>query len=528
MNKEQTKKDTVSFFLKKDLLLSPDLLTKLDTINPDNIYNPISTNIKSPNFLVLTADNLHLLNQKIPDISWQDLDQSRVLFEKGEDKKAYLDFLAQLKSKKTEQKEGVTTSVKILFSYKEESKKRTIQDFVSFFNARYSAIEKILRNRQELQNILSINRIINKKDREVVALIGMIKDKKLTSNGNLIFEIEDASGWTKVLVNKNKPELFNLAKEIVLDEIVGIVGANGENIVFANNILWPDIPSNKELKKSPDECYALFLSDFHIGSNTFLPQEFDQFLQWINCKVGSEAQKRIAKNVRYIFIIGDLIDGVGIYPGQDSELLIKDVHKQYAECAKLLKQIPPHIKLIICPGNHDAMRIAEPQPELYKDFAKPIWDLPNIIMVSNPAMVNIHSSPTFPGFDVLLYHGYSFDYYVANVDSIRNQGGYDRADLIMRFLLQRRHLAPTHTSTLYIPEVNKDPLIIDKIPDFFATGHIHNKPIVSNYRNITMLSCGCWQSQTSFQEKVGHNPGPARVPIVNLQTREIKILNFAK
>ncbi len=48
--------------------------------------------------------------------------------------------------------------------------------------------------------------------------------------------------------------------------------------------------------------------------------------------------------------------------------------------------------MIICPGNHDAMRIAEPQPELYRDFAAPLYELPNAIMVSNPSIVNIGSS----------------------------------------------------------------------------------------------------------------------------------------
>jgi len=260
----------------------------------------------------------------------------------------------------------------------------------------------------------------------------------------------------------------------------------------------------------------------------FLDKEFGQFLSWINCEVGNETQKSIAEKVKYIFIAGDLIDGVGIYPNQEEELIVRDVYEQYAICAELLKKIPSHIELIICPGNHDAMRIAEPQPELYRDFAKPIWDLPNATLVSNPAVVNIESSNNFPGFDVLLYHGYCFDYYVPNVESIRNSGGYDRADLIMKFLLQRRHLAPTHTSTLFLPETTEDPLVIKTIPDFFVTGHIHNKPVVANYRNITMLSCGCWQSQTPFQEKVGHNPGPAKFPVVNLKTRDVKILRFDK
>lgn len=421
--------------------------------------------------------------------------------------------------------QSVSSSVIITSSYKEEIKKKDVQDFVSYFNARYRAIEKILRNRAELRNIVSIGRIQNKKDNEEIAIIGMVRDKSTTAKGNIILEVEDPSSSIKVVVNQTKKEEFSLAKDLVLDEVIGIVGASSQNIIFANNIILPDVPAVKEIKKAKDESYAIFLSDLHVGSSKFLSKEFNQFLQWINLGLGNEKQKNIAGKVKYIFIIGDLVDGIGIYPDQESELDIKEVHAQYDECAKLLSLIPRSIKLIICAGNHDAMRISEPQLELYKDFAESIWKLPNAVLVSNPSLVNIHSSKDFPGFDVLLYHGYSFDYYVANVDTIRNNGGYDRVDLIMKFLLQRRHLAPTHSSTLYVPDAEKDPLVIEKIPDFFVTGHIH-KSGAAVYKNITLICGSCWQAKTPFQEKVGHNPEPARVPIVNLQTREIKILNF--
>ena len=128
---------------------------------------------------------------------------------------------------------------------------------------------------------------------------------------------------------------------------------------------------------------------------------------------------------------------------------------------------------------------------------------------------------------MLLYHGYSFDYYVAEVESIRANGGYDRADLIMKFLLQKRHLAPTHTSTLYVPDTKSDFLVIDKVPDFFVSGHIH-KASATNYKGITLISSSCWQGKTAYQEKVGHNPEPSRVPVVNLRTRQMKILKFGK
>ncbi len=518
-------KGVVSFFLKNNIFISPDIINEINTENNiEKLNNLILNKITSDEFLLLNKDIYNLLLSKnLPDLNWLEFERSKVLYETGRDNKIYLRFIDYLNAR-GEKKES---DVKILFSYKEESKKREIQDFVSFFNSRYKALEGMLKNRAELQNIMSINRILNKKERETVSLIGLVDDKKVTKNNNIILRLEDQTGPISILINKNKTDLVNIAKDIVLDEVIGVTGMNGDNIVFANNILLPDIPIQKELKKAPYEAYAVCLSDLHVGSVDFLPEEFNKFIKWINCKTGNEKQREIARKVKYIFIVGDLVDGVGIYPKQDSELLIKDIHKQYDECARLLKQIPKNIKLIICPGNHDAMRIAEPQPELYKDFAAAIWELPNAIMVSNPAMVNIGYTKDFPGFDFLLYHGFSFDYFVANVESIRNQGGYDRADLIMKFLLQKRHLAPTHKSTLYIPDAKKDPLVINMVPDFFLTGHIH-KSSVSNYRNITMICGSCWQSKTAFQEKVGHHPEPCRVPIINLQTREVKILKFGK
>ena len=518
-------KDVVSFFLKNNIFISPDIINEITTkTNLDELYNLISNKIISDKFLLLNKDIYNILpNKKTLDVNWLEFERSKVLSEKDRDNKIYHKFIDYF----NENEDKKESDIKILFSYKEESKKREVQDFVSFFNSRYKALEGMLKNRPELQNIMSINRILSKKEKESISLIGLVDDKKITKNNNIILRLEDQTGSINILINKNKTDLINMAKDIVLDEVIGITGVNSDNIVFANNILFPDIPVQKELKKAPYEAYAICLSDLHVGSLNFLPEEFDKFIKWINCRTGNEKQKEIARKVRYIFIIGDLVDGVGIYPKQDSELLIKDIHKQYDECARLLKQIPKNIKLIICPGNHDAMRIAEPQPELYRDFADAIWDMPNAVMVSNPVAVNICSTKDFPGFDFLLYHGFSFDYFIANVESIRNQGGYDRADLMMKFLLQKRHLAPTHKSTLYIPDVNQDPLVISNVPDFFLTGHIH-KSSVSNYRNITMICGSCWQSKTSFQEKVGHHPEPCRVPIINLQTREVKILKFGK
>ncbi len=419
---------------------------------------------------------------------------------------------------------NISSTVTVILSYKNEPRKYEVKDFTNFFLSRYRYLESLLRHRQELNNTLTISRVLDKKDKENVSIIGLVEDIGETKNGNLMLTIEDITGKIKVFVGKNK-DLYNEAKDLVLDEVVGISGVSGDKIIFADNIVWPDIPSNNELKKGPEEEYVIFLSDIHVGSNLFLEEEFNKFLEWINGRVGNDKQRAIARKVKYIVIAGDLVDGVGIYPSQQEELAIEDITEQYVEFSRLIKKIPKDKEIIICPGNHDAVHLAEPQPAFNREFCGSLFEIPNVTLVTNPSIVNIGKKENFSGFNVLLYHGYSFDYYVANVESIRNGGGYHRSDLIMKFLLKRRHLAPSFKSTPYYPSHKEDPLLIKNIPDFFITGHIHYSS-VANYKGITMISGSCWQGKTTFQEKLGHEPEPARVPLVNLKTREVKVLRF--
>ncbi len=486
-----TKADIIKILFENNYLLKPELLS---IIPEQESFLPLIQNIKE-------------------NITKQ---QQSTLITEG-----YLRTLLNITESRIETK----CSVKPIFNYNKVSEKKEIQDFVKYFRARYEGLKKILSSRIELQNTVSISRVLEKKESERVSIIGLVSDKIETKNGNMILTLEDITGTIKVIITKKNEETMKKSLEVVHDEVIGIVGTTADKIIFANDIIFPDVPLTKELKKSPDEVYAAFISDIHVGSNMFLPEEFMRFVSWINGETGNEKQKETALKVKYLFIIGDLVDGIGIYPDQDKELIIKDIVEQYNKCAEYLSLIRKDVNLIICGGNHDALRISEPQPALDRRYAGAIYELSNATIVSNPAVVNIHLSNSFPGFDVLMYHGYCFDYYVANVNSIRNNGGYDRADLIMKFLLQKRHLAPSHSSTLYVPDKTRDPLVIENIPDFFATGHIH-KANINSYNGISTICGSCWQAKTSFQEKVGHNPEPARVPLINLKTRAMTMMRF--
>ncbi|HDQ59745.1 MAG TPA: DNA-directed DNA polymerase II small subunit [Candidatus Woesearchaeota archaeon] len=419
-----------------------------------------------------------------------------------------------------QRREKIETNVKVKKNYVPVNKKLDIKDWVTYYFDRYNRLSNILQNRHELKGAMSIGRIFKTDGRQQVALIGMVRDINKTFTGLTVIMVEDPTGCVKVIL-KNEA-VAKLAGDLVYDEVLGVVGVKSKDVIFADKLVFPDVPE-QPLKKGNTEVSAAFISDVHVGSNMFLPKELTKFVDWLKGKVGTEKQKAEANKVRYLFVTGDLVDGVGIYPGQEKELIIPDIYNQYEEFAKYFVDIPEDIHVIVAPGNHDALRLAEPQHTLFKDIAKSIYDLPNLTSVSNPAMVNIQKTNEFPGFDVLMYHGYSLDYYAANIPSLRATG-YDRADLLMNFLLKKRHLAPAHGSTLINP-MPHDFLLIDKIPDIFTTAHIH-KSKVGRYKNILNIASSCFQGTTSFQEKVGHQPEPARVPIVDLKSNEVKVMRF--
>ena len=46
------------------------------------------------------------------------------------------------------------------------------------------------------------------------------------------------------------------------------------------------------------------------------------------------------------------------------------------------------------------------------------------------------------------------------------------------------------------------------------------------YNNILLVSTSCWEAMTPYQEKFGNMPDHCKVPLINLKTRAIKILDF--
>ena len=421
------------------------------------------------------------------------------------------------------QVDDIEPTVKVIDKVSYEPRSNKVEDFVKYYRKRYEYLKTILLNRPNTADAVSIGKV-GYSGSNKVTIIGMVADIQKFSTGTVKLRMEDLSGSMNAIVSgKKDPEILKEMDFLALDEVVALKGSASGKTMFVDEIIWPDIP-HRPLKKLDQEVYAAFSGDLHVGSNTFMPKELERFVKWLKGEQGDSKQKEMAKKTKYVFIQGDVVDGIGIYQGQEKELHITDIYKQYERVAEYVKEIPSDKAVIICPGNHDAMRLAEPQPPLSKDYAAPLYDIPNVINVSNPSMINVHSSDESQGFDILMYHGYSFAYFLEKVKGLLDAGGFSAPDKILEFLLKRRHLAPSYNSTLKVP-MPSDPLLIKRIPDIFTTGHLH-KVKMANYRGVLTIASSCWQSNTSFQDRVGLDAEPAKVPIVNLKTRKAQVLDF--
>ena len=63
------------------------------------------------------------------------------------------------------------------------------------------------------------------------------------------------------------------------------------------------------------------------------------------------------------------------------------------------------------------------------------------------------------------------------------------------------------------------------MPDILCTGEVHRLDIES-YNGTIIITGSCWQARTPFEEKVGNEPDPCKVPIFNLKTGSLKIYDF--
>ncbi|MGP8126009.1 MAG: DNA-directed DNA polymerase II small subunit [Nitrososphaerales archaeon] len=381
--------------------------------------------------------------------------------------------------------------------------------FNKLFRDRYQRLYSILRGRLDTKGAVMVSATkglpLNKK----VKVAGLLSDRS-SRRGNVELKVDDPTGTMRAVCQDQLVE--EAALNAPLDSMVVVEVSRGKTGQFyASSVLLPDVPGRK-LASSSHRVYALLLSDLHIGSKMFLADDFSRFLQWIN---GGLGDRDVVNRIKYLVVAGDLVDGVGVYPGQEFQLAEKDPKKQYEMAAELLKQVPGHIQIVLSPGNHDAVRQALPQPAVPIDLAESLYGMDNVRWVGDPAFIKLH------GVSFLVYHGKSLDDVIATTPDLT----YDNPTEAMKLLLRSRHLSPTYGKRTALSPELRDFMVIDQVPDVLHSGHVHTFGEL-NYRGTLLVNSGTWQGQTDFQSNMGLEPTPSIIPVIDLSTMTVLRRNF--
>jgi DNA polymerase II small subunit/DNA polymerase delta subunit B len=202
----------------------------------------------------------------------------------------------------------------IIREFKQNKITITPQNYVTLFNKRYDTIKKFLANRLELINTISINKITTKtKKFSLIVLIRNIERE------DKVVSVEDHTGSLEVHFSKNTDLGY-----LVEDEVVGLICERVEDRILVNSVIWPDVPVKKEVTKTQDDVYCLFVSDFHLEK--VKQDRYAKFLEWLN-------EQNLQK--LYIFILGGISDDPNIVkkfleelPEKPTKIFLDDKYQQ--------------------------------------------------------------------------------------------------------------------------------------------------------------------------------------------------------
>jgi len=402
----------------------------------------------------------------------------------------------------------IQNNVKILF---EPTNKITsgegVKGYNALFSSRFNKLKRIILDRPESKLLKSAASVKNTKIEDDVYVCGLVTERNSERNITKIV-LEDPSGSFDGIIFDE--ELQKTAGTLLIDQFVmARIGSSKNSGFIIKDLILPDIPEQAK-NKSETEAYAVFLSDLHIGSKYFMEEEFTEFVLWFS------SPDPVARKIRFVLIGGDVVDGVGIYPNQNKELICQTIQEQLKKVDDLIDKIPKNIKIIIMPGNHDPGRRALPQPAIPKKYNSSLWERDNVIMVGNPAVVSLN------GVKVTMFHGQSIDDIVKTTPGL----SYDHPTNVMKHLLRARHLSPIYGSQTPIAPEMEDLLVIEDIPDIFHVGHVHRAQL-DMYKGILLVNSGSWQKQTPFQASVGMTPNPGIAIMVNLKTFQVFHQNYS-
>jgi len=460
-------------------------------------------------------ESIRQLIEKANQISPRPLVITKDFFDSEIMRTSGLGVLSSVETSKVPARDIVSRIEVLADATKNIASRGTLDSFVKYFRNRFEKMSVILHERSDVKGARSIADALDSSSNDKVKFIAMIMGKR-ERGGKIFLEVDDLENTATVLVLEEVDKsLYEIAQRLSLDQVLCIEAVRARNeLLVAKNIYFPDMPDRKPTRASEPVNVAL-ISDIHFGSKTFLESAFKKMILWMNGKMGSRQQTELAGRTKYAIIAGDVVDGVGIYPRQEEELAVPDIYQQYQLVAQFIQEIPEHIEVIVIPGNHDATRQSLPQPAISSEYAKPLYDSRKIVSLGNPSQVRLH------GVDFLLYHGTSLNDVMASIPDMELHS----PEKAMEYLLKCRHLVPAYGMAASIAPEEEDHLVVQKPPDIFHSGHVHVLG-QRNYRGTLIVNSGAWQAQTDYQKKLGLEPTPGILPIVDLQTLQVTTINF--
>jgi len=314
--------------------------------------------------------------------------------------------------------------VEILKQKQKEKTNYKVTDVSDYISKRYEKLHSLIIPKLENQSLVSINKI--HPNLQKFSLVVVVNTKNFSEQS---IDVDDHTGQTKIFLKEND---FG---QIVEDEVIGIVCEQNSQRIFGNIIIFPDIPLKKEIAKSKEEAYCLFISDFHFGHENFLNHSYEKFLEWF---------KKQSYEKLYICLLGDTFtDG--------------------SDLKKILMHKTKNSVVISLIGDHDVKTVAD-------------------YVLTNPATIKIENVTC------LLFHG---DFLKPYKNQFKNLAP---EQLVLNFV-KKRNINPTFDFNKQI--FSEDPYSIDTVPDIIACGHLH-KAGQLNYKGTTILTTGSFISDPIF------------------------------
>lgn len=186
----------------------------------------------------------------------------------------------------------------------QEKNKISINDLTKSLIQKYRLIKTILEKRGSLKGLVSINKITpNTKEFSIIAMIVSVDDGLIT--------VEDLTGQLTLQLN--------VKDEILPDDVVGLLCEQKSGKFLVKEIIWPDIPLKREIKKLKKKVTCIFLGSEKSNLNIELK----------NSVIFTFGKKRKLKSKNIIFLDPDYLLTVAEIDDINIIILSKNLIEKY-------------------------------------------------------------------------------------------------------------------------------------------------------------------------------------------------------